>query len=157
MASPAPKMVPKMTSPDSQMVSPAPTPPQTPKALTGIEKRKLNLKRGGTNPGSGRPPLSAKVQREQLLKELGDFVGQSGKSTSEVAKDALQSLIDSKDGPTIRWYYDQVIGSPRTSIEHVISNTEMFEALAEVLPGYVPSIETCKEIVVALHSRLTAR
>ena len=96
------------------------------------------LRRGNTE-NVGRKPLEAKYRRGQMLSGMREFpsAAKPGNTLLDAAFEALDGLIAAGDGPTVRWFFDQQVGTPQTKQEILIEKseqvTDVFRALWGVL------------------------
>jgi hypothetical protein len=123
--------------------------------MANLNPDRSGLKKGNTK-GVGRKPSEVTKQRLEYLADI-----QAAKSEKDGRKnlyaDALEGLallIAEGDGPTIRWYFDQLMGTAKTTVEQLVGDTELFVALGKMLPDYFDTEEDCKVFLHDLKSRI---
>lgn len=117
-----------------------------------------NLRVGNPGNSGGRPPSAARRRREEFLAALenADSVKAPGKTLWDDALEALAGLLAEGDGPTVRWYVDQLAGTAKTTTEVVVQETEVFLALGRILPEFFETADACKAFLERLKAELGA-
>ncbi|MEA2553608.1 MAG: hypothetical protein QOJ65_1784 [Fimbriimonadaceae bacterium] len=103
-----------------------------------------NLKpnRGQGVPNAGRKPSEFKRRREDVLNEIAAMKPAECpdyETIDQLAKEKLGALMAEGDGPTIRWYWDQQIGSPKTTVKNEVADEEIVRAVAKIAAKYLAS------------------
>lgn len=93
-----------------------------------------------------------------MLKQLASApsAANPGKTLHEEAVAGVSLLIAEGDAPTIRWYMDQVMGSAKTTVQHTVEESAVWDALAKVLPQYITDADDCKAFLRSLAAELGA-
>ena len=88
------------------------------------------LKRGGS---PGRPPKAQIPSRNELLQWLIETPGQitDGSLLDDARKRFHEILTSSNSSASIEWLFNQLIGSPKSTIIQEIADTLIFESFAE--------------------------
>jgi hypothetical protein len=91
-----------------------------------------NLKRGGS---PGRKPKVILPSRNELLEFLTTRPGQltDGSMLDDAAKRFHEHLVTSNSSASIEWLFNQLIGSPKSTIKHEVPDSKVFEAYAEAM------------------------
>jgi hypothetical protein len=119
------------------------------------ERNTEGLKKGNTV-NVGRKPSEFKIRRDECLSNLAQRKSEhpDAKTLHESAEMGLASLLAEGDGPTVRWYFDQQIGSPKTTIVQEIAETLIFEAFAEEMAEMGMTEDQAKELTTRVVGRL---
>ena len=93
----------------------------------------------GNTVGVGRKPSVVTKRRLEYLEDIENARSckPGGSNVYADALEGLAGLLAEGDGPTVRWYFDQLMGSPKTSVEYVVGDTEVFMAVARVIVNYL--------------------
>jgi hypothetical protein len=91
--------------------------------------------RGQEVQNAGAIPREFKRKRDDVLAEIAmlkpsecpDYA-----TIHQMAMEKLGALIHEGDGPTIRWYFDQQIGGPKSTITYMIESDEIVKACSIV-------------------------
>jgi len=115
-----------------------------------------NLKRGGP----GRPKGQALPSRAELLERIISRPGELPGSESlldDVVTRLHEVAVTSNSSATIEWLLNQLIGSPKSTIKHDVSDTEVFLAIGRILPEFLPGETECKRFLYRLKEELGAK
>lgn len=115
-----------------------------------------NLRKGG---GPGRKKGQALPSRAELLERIIQRPGELPGSESlldDVVTRLHELAVTSNSSATIEWLFNQLIGSPKSTIKHDVSDTQVFIALGRVLPEFLASEAECKRFLYRLQEELGA-
>lgn len=107
--------------------------------------------------GKGRAAVKLETaqRRIECLRDLVNGAGEGSEGVYREAVQGLTALLAKADGPTIRWYFNQLMGSPLTTVELVVRDEHVFRALGDLLPKYLGTREACAELLTELKERVS--
>ena len=114
--------------------------------------------RGQGVPNAGAKPQSFRLRRDEVLAEIANLKPSECPdydSIHQMAMEKLGALIAEGDGPTLRWYFDQMIGTARTTVTYAITNENVIKACGVVFSQYIPQ-DKVEEAVALLIKELGA-
>lgn len=115
-----------------------------------------NLRRGG--PGRKKNPLPS---RNELLTWLTTMPGilteeKNGTLLDDARHRFAEILRSSQSSTSIEWLFNQLIGSPRATVENVIADLHVFTVIGDILPEFLDK-EGSERFLARLDERLKAR
>lgn len=99
----------------------------------------MPFKPGQSGNPAGRPPKAQLPSRNEMLQWLIETPGQitNGNMLDDARKRFHEILTTSNSSASIEWLFNQLIGQPKSTIKHEITDEEMVRAVAKVLANYV--------------------
>lgn len=103
-----------------------------------------------------RPAAGLRNRREEVLFQIQNAKSEEGgrQKLYGAALESLAKLLAKGDGPTTRWYFNQLMGTAKTTVSTVVTDSEVYVALGRILSKHLGTEQACEAFLQDLKDEL---